>query len=91
MKRLLAFLLASLLASAAYAGRAEFTCGAPVGQVCYITIFFASGGAKNFELRGGEKDWITDVHKGDKWCSARNTGVPNQNTCKRNDVTNVIE
>jgi hypothetical protein len=91
MKRSIVLFLASLLPATAYAGRAEFTCGAPVGQVCYITIFFTTGWTKNFELKGGEKDWITDVHKGDKWCSARNTGVPNPNTCKRNDVANIVE
>jgi hypothetical protein len=92
MKRFSILAFAAVFAVPALASKAEFTCGAPAGQTCDITIFFSSGGTKNFVLKGGEKTWIHDVYKGDKWCSARNTGVPpNPSTCTRNDVANLVD
>lgn len=86
------FLLTLGYAHPSYAGWVNFECGAPVGQTCYIVIIYkdgARGGTKNFELKGGQVIRIDQIFEGDRWCSTRNEGVPNINTCTRKPMVKI--
>jgi hypothetical protein len=75
MKRLLAGALlagAGVVATTTSAQQQEtvdWRCGGAPGSTCYFVIRFASGGFKNFTMKGGSTDKISGVVPGkDTYC-----------------------
>lgn len=84
---LLLAILAGFQSGPAYAGTARFWCGNPASGWCYFTIFYESGGHRNFTLRANTADFIPGLRHGDTYC-IDTTGIPRDN-CQRQLITGI--
>lgn len=79
----------AVASTSALAGREKLNCEAPSNQTCYFTIYYSTGGYRNFTMRGGESDWISGVRPGDTYCKTVNQGIPNPDMCFRNPINGI--
>lgn len=78
----------SVFGGPALAANATFACGAQGNDTCYFSVYYASGGVRNFTMKAGEQDAISGISIGlDKYCVTVEQGVPNEDTCSKKTVS----
>jgi hypothetical protein len=75
---------ATLLPAAANASVVQFTCGGSPTGICYFTLFYSTGGSRNFTMRNGERDDLPGIRLGDSYCFDFN-GIP-RDGCLRHPI-----